>query len=73
MTDESFVELVVPVSLTNGDAILTAQGQVYYCRYGDEAICLIENVDIAVPVTVEPGAGQREVVLDYLLPEPMTG
>ena len=73
MTDESFVELVVPISLTRGDAILTAQGQVYYCRTGGEAVCLIENVDIAVPVTVEPGAGQREVVLNYLLPEPMTG
>ena len=69
-TDDPFVELLVSVSVNDGDAVLTAQGQVYYCRKGDEAICLIENVDIALPLTVEAGAASSQVVLDYALPGP---
>ena len=69
-TDDPFVELLVSVSVNDGDAVLTAQGQVYYCRKGDEAICLIENVDIALPLTVEAGAASSQVVLDYELPGP---
>lgn len=69
-TDDPFVELLVSVSVNDGDAVLTARGQVYYCRNGDEAICLIENVDIALPLTVEPGAASGQVVLDYALPDP---
>ena len=69
-TDDPFVELLVSVSVNDGDAVLTAQGQVYYCRKGDEAICLIENVDIALPLTVEAGAASSQVVLDYTLPGP---
>ena len=69
-TDDPFVEVLVSVSVNDGDAVLTAQGQVYYCRKGDEAICLIENVDIALPLTVEAGAASSQVVLDYALPGP---
>ena len=69
-TSEPFVEIIVPLSVNGGDAVLTAQGQVFYCRYGEEGICLIENVDIALPVTVAPGTAQAEVVLDYQLPLP---
>ncbi len=69
-TSDPFVEIIVPVSVNGGDAVITAQGQVFYCRYGDEGICLIENVDIALPVTVAPGTAQAEVVLEYGLPPP---
>jgi hypothetical protein len=69
-TDEPFVELLVPVTLSSGQAILTAQGLVYYCRTGEEAICLIESVDISLPVVVEPGTAQDDLVLDYDLPDP---
>ncbi len=68
-TGDPFVEVLVSVSVNDGDAILTARGQVYYCRTGDEAICLIENVDIALPITVEPGAANGQVILDYALPD----
>lgn len=70
MTDDPFVEILVPVSTGSGDAILTAQGQVYYCRSGAEAICLVENVDISLPLTVQLGTSPDEVVLEYALPEP---
>lgn len=70
-SDESAIELTVPVTVSDGEAILTAQGPVYYCRSGSEAICLIEDVDIALPVTVDPGAPSGDLVLDYALPTPM--
>ena len=72
-TSDPFVEIIVPVSVDGGDAVLTAQGEIFYCRYGDEGICLIENVDIALPVTVVPGTAQVEVVLAYELPPPAGG
>ena len=70
MKDGTFVEIVVPISVDAGDAVIIAQGSVYYCRKGDEAICLIENVDIALPVTVASGVSQSEILLTYELPEP---
>ena len=67
-TDEPFVELEVTISVQEGDAVLTAQGQVYYCRSGAEAICLIENVDIALPITVDADASITVAVMEYTLP-----
>lgn len=69
-SDDSSIELTVPVSVSSGAAILTAAGPVYYCRSGSEAICLVEDVDIALPVTVDPGAASGDLVLDYALPTP---
>lgn len=69
-SDEPFIELAIPVDVSDGEAILTAEGPVYYCRSGDEAICLIEEVDIALPVSVEAGAPDGNLVLDYALPTP---
>ena len=69
-TDDPFVELLVDLSASSGDALVTATGEIYYCRSGAEAICLIESVEIALPVTVEPGAALDQLVLDYGLPEP---
>ena len=71
LTDEPFIELIVPIAVMDGQAILTAEGPVFYCRKGEEAICLIENVDIALPVTVTPGASSDELLLDYVLPSPV--
>jgi thiol-disulfide isomerase/thioredoxin len=70
LSDEPFIELIVPITVMDGQAILTAEGPVFYCRTETEAICLIENVDIALPVTVTPGASLDELLLDYALPSP---
>ena len=67
-TDDKFVEISVPISVEEGDAVLTAQGTVYYCRSGEEAICLVEDIEIALPITVVSGASQAEAVVDYTLP-----
>jgi DNA-binding beta-propeller fold protein YncE len=72
-TDDPVVEIEVPVSVSHGEALLEAQGQLYYCRTDSEAICLIEDVEIVMPVIVEPGAPDGQIVLDYGLPEPASG
>lgn len=69
-SDEPSIVLTVPIDTGGGEAILTAEGPVYYCRSGEEAICLIEDVDIALPVTVDPSAPSGDLVLDYALPTP---
>jgi len=63
------VELSAPVQVGAGDAILTVRGEVYYCRDGEEAICLIDAVDLAVPVTVAESSHENTVAIDYALPE----
>jgi DNA-binding beta-propeller fold protein YncE len=68
-TDDPSVEVEVPISVGSGQAILSAAGEVYYCRLGDEAICLIDNIDIALPLTIEGGAANAEAVLEYELPQ----
>lgn len=70
-SDDPSIEVAIPVSLSDGEAILSAQGPVYYCRSGSEAICLIEDVDIALPITVDPGAPSGDLVLEYALPAPI--
>ena len=67
-TDEPSTEISIPVQLGGGDAIVTVQGEVYYCRTGEEALCLIDDLDLALPVTVLPGSSQSEITLDYSLP-----
>ena len=67
-TDDKFVEISVPITVGEGDAVLTAQGTVYYCRNGEEAICLVEEIEIALPITVVSGASQAEAVVAYTLP-----
>jgi hypothetical protein len=67
-TDEMAVELAVDADAGEGQAILTATGEVYYCRHEDNAVCLIDAVDLALPVTVASG-GRSEAVLEYELPQ----
>lgn len=66
-TDETEIEFILSVEVNQGDAILTAQGPVFYCRYGDEGICLIANLDLALPVTVDESASASQIVIDYNL------
>ena len=69
-TDEEEIEFLLPVDVSTGDAILTAQGPVFYCRSGDEAICLIADLDLALSVTVDDAASATEIVIDYALEDP---
>jgi hypothetical protein len=68
-TDEAEVNLTVPVNLREGAAVLTATGQAYYCRDGEEALCFIQDVEITLPVTVTSAATASEVILTVSLPQ----
>ncbi len=69
-TDDVEIELILPVDVSTGDAILTAQGPVFYCRTGDEAICVIAELDLALTITVDDSASATEIVIDYALEDP---
>ena len=69
-TDDESVEVIVPVNVQPGDAIISAEGSVYYCRTGEEALCLIADLQITLPVTVDADATDRIITLDYELPAP---
>lgn len=62
------VSLQAGAAIASGQAILSATGEVYYCREGEEAICLIDKVDLALPVTVVAG-GAAAAVIEYELPQ----
>jgi len=65
---DTAVELAIAGATGSGQAILSATGEIYYCRLGDEAVCLIDNVDLALPITVAPG-GAAVAVIEYELPQ----
>jgi hypothetical protein len=48
--------------------VLTLRGEVYYCRVGEEAVCLIDAVDLAVPVTVSESSREDVISVEYALP-----
>jgi len=62
------VEFEIAFTAAPGQAILSATGEVYYCRQGEEAVCLIDKVDLALPITVAAG-GAAVAVIDYELPQ----
>ena len=68
-TDDQSVDITVAVTVNVGQAIVSAVGEVYYCRLGDEAVCLIDRVDLALPLTVADAASGDEAVLEYELPQ----
>ena len=63
------VEISVPVSAATGQAIVSAVGQVYYCRQGQDGICLVDQLDIALPLTVSADAPAGDAVMQYELPK----
>jgi len=67
-SDEGEVNVPVPVTLREGATTLTAAGQVFYCRGGEEALCFIQQVEISLPVTVAASSTRGEVRFDYTLP-----
>lgn len=67
-TDDIQVTLPIPTVFGSGKATITANGTVYYCRYGEQALCLIQQIELIVPITVEPGASAGTVEVEYVLP-----
>ena len=65
---DAAVELRIAATAASGQAILSAPGEIYYCREGEEAVCLIDKVDLALPITVVAG-GAAVAVIEYELPQ----
>lgn len=68
-TNDTSVEVSIPVAAKAGQAIVSAAGQVYYCRENENAICLVDQVDIALPLTVSDDAPAGDAVMQYELPK----
>ncbi len=67
-TEEVSFTIPIPIELRVGEAEITGEGVVYFCRTGEEALCLIQRVQLVVPVRVSAEASAGEVVVEYLLP-----
>jgi thiol-disulfide isomerase/thioredoxin len=68
VVDETTIN--VPVELVAGEDTLYADLTLYYCRYGEEGICLIETVVFEVPLDIQPGAAGDEVVIEHTVELP---
>jgi sugar lactone lactonase YvrE/thiol-disulfide isomerase/thioredoxin len=58
----------VPLRLAPGTTTVEARGVVYYCREGNQGLCLARDYALAVPVTVTDGAGAAVVEITRDLP-----
>ena len=67
-TDDPGIVLPIPSSFAQGSATVTAAGTVYYCRDGEEALCLIQQVELTLPITVAADASAGAVQVEYILP-----
>ena len=66
-SDEATTTITIPANYASGMTVLTATGQAYYCRKGEEALCFIQQVEVTLPVIVRDG-GSGAVVLTLELP-----
>ena len=67
-TDDEQISLPIPSVFAPGSTTITATGAVYYCRSGEEALCLIQHIELVVPITVEAGSSSGAVEVEYVLP-----
>ncbi len=67
-TDDVQIRLPIPTVFGNGKATVTASGTIYYCRFGEQALCLIQQIELIVPITVQQGAESGAVEVEYVLP-----
>ena len=61
--------LEVPITLAAGQTLLTGDLVIYYCEHASVGLCLIEQVRLELPVSIEPDAAQG-LKAHYELPEP---
>lgn len=67
-SDDESVVVPIPVALGEGSATLTFTGEAYYCRDGEEALCLVTMLEIVAPVMVAANATGGEVEVAFELP-----
>lgn len=57
--------IVLPARFAQGQTTLTLSATLYYCREGEEALCFIKRVRLALPLQVSPGAAETAAQLGY--------
>lgn len=70
--DGSSTTVSTPAVFQSGAGQFLAEVTAYYCRTGAEALCLVQRVEISVPVTTSEG-GSHTLTLNYVLPLAPTG
>lgn len=64
--------LVVPLTLSEGQATLYGDLSIYWCEAIKEELCFIDDAQLTVPITVVPSGETREIVaaIQLIPPEP---
>lgn len=60
----------VPVNLAPGHTTLSAAGTIYVCRTGQAEVCLIQPIELVLPLTVTADSRAGAFELRYELPVP---
>jgi thiol-disulfide isomerase/thioredoxin len=60
--------VTIPVTLVEGDTTLTLNMTVFYCE--EDALCLIDEVTMLVPVTVTADADNSTITIDHTITLP---
>jgi thiol-disulfide isomerase/thioredoxin len=69
IVDPSF-PLTIPVEFSAGKAELTGDLVIYYCESESQSLCLIERVQIQLPVTISEGESGNMLNINYGIPQP---
>ncbi len=69
IVDPSF-PLTIPVDFLVGDSELTGDLVIYYCESESQSLCLIERVQIQLPVTISEGESGDTLNINYVIPQP---
>lgn len=56
------------LDLSPGTANLRIESTAFYCREGEEAFCLVEDVVLELPVQVSAQSGQESILVEHTLP-----
>ena len=62
--------LELPVSLSEGEAVLTGDLVIYYCEHESVGVCLVEQVRLEVPINAVKD-GEDGLTVTYAVPEPL--
>lgn len=57
--------VAVPIKVSEGDAIITAELVLYYCESAREALCYFKEARLTIPVKARRGAGTRKISVAY--------
>ena len=60
----------VPVTLSEGSAVLHGDLTIYYCEAIRQSLCFIDQIGIDAPVTVSADGGEPRIVVERVIVPP---